>query len=342
MTLTTQIPSGLIDGSPSLDHISSESHPERDVTYAGLCRTLALNQYQKAKRLYAKVDELTGKSYSDRLDQCRSGAWFVYNTETREVRVRSSHCHLRFCPMCNKAKRALIQENLLPVLESAPNLRFMTLTLKHSYNDLGAQIDALLESWARLRRHKEFRRMVRGGVFFVQITRNKEAEQWHPHLHILLTGVYFPHATLKNLWFTASKGSSIVDIRKAIDREKSCEYVARYATQCADLLPLSDDEGVSLIRSVRGRKLAGTFGSFRGVRLTFKKPDGPDNWTPVQSFVAVIVGRTKMSELQILYNCWLNRQPLPPDWCMPSEDTEPTTNPDDRVPEPIRYLFPPW
>lgn len=339
MTSSMQIPAGLIDGSPSLDTQPSESHPTGIMPYDEVCRTLVRPAYVRAGLAYDLADESRPRKRSERLAACRSGAWFVVHTETREVRVRSEYCGLRWCPMCQKLKRHIITENVAEWIQKQNQVRLITLTLKHSHNDLTPQINHLMESWSRLRRHKAWREHCTGGIFFLQITRNAEKGEWHPHLHILATGSYLAHGTLKVLWAQASRGSSICDIRKAYKPSECVKYVARYATCPADLCAMGLSEAVEVILACDGRKVAGTFGSARGCRLSYKKPEGPDQFKLVCSFMHGQIGATHDESYRELWQCWMNKTPLPITWCAVDEVDMTATPPPESIEEPIRYLW---
>ncbi len=339
MTSLPQIPIQTPDLPPSLDHIPSESRSKPVMNYAEVCRRLVSDQFYRAMAAYDLADESRPRKRTERLGDCRSGAWFVVHSETREVRVRSSHCGLRWCPMCQKLKRKIITENVGNWIKAQKTCRLVTLTFKHSQNTLESQLTSLLEAWRRLRRLKVWKEHMTGGIFFVQITFNPDRQEWHPHLHILTTGSYLAHGTLKVLWAEASRGSSICDIRKAVDPDKCVDYVARYATSAASLTAMPCDRAAECIRACDGRKLAGTFGSARGVRLCWHRPDEPDKWKMLTRFTHAQICSLRDLAYAELWQCWMNNKPLPIEWIPPDEEKDEPPVIASAVEEPIRYLW---
>lgn len=184
------------------------------------------------------------------------------------VCLAGSGCHDRFCLPCANSRSRLIARRVLAKL-GGQRSRFLTLTLRTGNEPLADSLDELYRSFAALRRSPDWLRCVDGGVAFLEIKWSPQGRRWHPHLHCLIQGRYFPHAIIKARWLKITRGSSVVDIRDVKSDVGAARYVTKYAskpfnstfTHETDLL----DEAVL---ALRGRRLALTFGTWRGYRLT--------------------------------------------------------------------------
>jgi len=117
----------------------------------------------------------------------------------------------------------------------ADGLRFLTLTLKHSDAPLRDQLDRLYRCYRELRRHPSYRAHVWGGIATLEVERNAETGQFHPHLHILIDGTYWPHPSLKAAWHQVTGDSFIAHIKAVPSRLKIARYIAKYASKPAKL-----------------------------------------------------------------------------------------------------------
>ena len=226
--------------------------------------------------------ESTGTSSGrlSRWDQCGENAWVLRHPEqANRYRIAASYCHDRFCRPCSNTRSNLAAQNLIRRLGSA-QLRFVTLTLKSTVEDLCSLVDKLYRSFRRLRTHKIWNAKVDGGAAFLEVKWNEGSRRWHPHLHLIVEGRYLPQALLKDAWRKVTGNSTIVDIRPIPNGRSAARYVTKYASK-----PLSNtflnrpDKLQEAIAALRGTRLALTFGTWRGFRL-FQQP-------PREEWVAV-------------------------------------------------------
>lgn len=242
------------------------------------------NQIEAARRVLV---ELTDDAADNRLrsfDGCRSVAWFVRHRETGKIRVASSRCGLRWCPLCIRSRRYILTKSVGSWLKRLDKPKFLTLTLKHSSAPLSEQIDSLYHFFKEFKRRKFFKKRLLGGVWFFQVKKSDTDGLWHPHLHILFEGRFLPHAEVSKIWSEITHGSSVVDIRAVNNPKKAADYVARYASAPADLSSLCVSDGVELVESLHNRRIVGTFGTGKVVKLTAEKPEDSEQWQKVGSF----------------------------------------------------------
>ena len=256
---------------------------------------------------------LPGKNPEKRLknyDMCKTTAWFVRHTETGDLKVVSSSCKLRWCPLCSNAKKYHLAAQVSEWLEGVDKPKFLTLTLKHSENPLTDQIDMLYQSFRKLRLFNEYKKKIKGGVWFFQIKKSKSDGLWHPHLHCVMDSDFLEHAKLWKAWLSITLTSKVVDIQAVSDPGDVAEYVARYAARPSDLAELELGDQLELVTSLHGRRLVGTWGTARVVSLTPSKPQDSDSWKNVGSWWLVSTMYGEDERATKIWKCFKLGKPI--------------------------------
>ena len=100
-------------------------------------------------------------------------------------------CHHRLCPICavRKARATAAQAQTCVTLlrEKHPTARIMLLTLTQKSvpaEELGAEIDRLLEAWKHIRYAREVRRDMVAWARTIEVTVSSEG--YHPHIHAII------------------------------------------------------------------------------------------------------------------------------------------------------------
>ena len=231
--------------------------------------------------------ERANKNFSlDRLDSCRSRAFFVRQISTGKVRVQSRSCHVRFCPLCSAARSSTIRVNTEAWLKKQKFPKFITLTLKHTEDCLTWQIGRLYDSFKQLRRLKLFKKNVTGGIWFFELILTKK-DEWHPHLHIAIAGKYIPQKKLSQEWERITTDSPIVDIRMIKDAKIAANYISKYAVKPIQLHKLSDERIDDVFFALKKRRLCGTWGEAKQARLTAKPVIDRNDWEMIGSWNVV-------------------------------------------------------
>lgn len=133
--------------------------------------------------------------YAERLDHCSNTLEFDLKTDevgSAVFKLKSARfCRVRFCPTCQWRRTMKWQAKMFQALpkisEAYPTHRwlFLTLTVKNcELDDLRSQIIHMNKSFVRLSQLKQFPAI--GWVKSVEVTRNSETNQAHPHIHAML------------------------------------------------------------------------------------------------------------------------------------------------------------
>lgn len=310
-------------------------------SYAKHIRAPLKERFDAVKRVYHATDKRDEKKREMYLNACGSNAYFVVDKESREVRVAASRCGLRWCPTCQRHKQSFITQEVQDWISGVELPKFLTLTLKHSDDPLEDQIRRLYECFQKLRKWKRFQAYVYGGVWFFQVKRSKESGQWHPHLHILLCSEYMPHERISSMWLECTGDSDIVDIRAVKSPQQVASYVARYATNPAELETMSEADAIEVFDALHSRRLYGKFGIASALRFTPPKLSDLHNYLVLCPFGEAIADRGVKPIMMEIYQAWITGEPLADDidlsWFEPSP-VDDDGAPDDAFEyEPVRF-----
>lgn len=290
---------------PSSVHtIETSEHPSLPSSYRAFQIGKIPELYDKAEQLYSAVDSIDYTDYIGRLESCRSRSWFARHKDSGKVRVFTTTCKLRWCPMCVAARRAWLQGSIGEWLKGIEQPKFLTLTVRHVGLPLSLQIKNLYTYFKNLRRSSFWRRKVAGGVWFFQLKKSDTDELWHPHLHCVLDSDYMLHETLSALWNDITHGSPIVDIKIVRNPEKSADYVARYATAPANLIHLDTNDAVDCFRSLHGKRICGKFGTAEVIHLRPPKCDDKDSWQHVGNWSTVSQLADSNDDAALILKAW--------------------------------------
>lgn len=122
-----------------------------------------------------------------------------------------------------------------------------------------------------MRRRRDWRHHVTGGVYTIEITLNDQTGQWHPHLHAIIDGSFYAHRDLLRTWENVVGAHAGVDIRAVRGVRKLANYLACYVAKSCDLNDLGHHQLAEWAIETHGLRLAQTFG-----RLQACKPQTAD------------------------------------------------------------------
>lgn len=260
---------------------------------------------RQRKKVWQALQEAAVSDHRLGAFACCGSSCFVLRSRTdpEVVKVAASCCHDRFCLPCAAARSATIAAHVLPYVVGKQT-RFVTLTLKHNDAGLAANIDRLYDSFKKLRKHPLWRRSQRGGVAFLEIKRSRDRQSWHPHFHVLTQGKWIDGAKLATLWREITRDSFIVDVRFVAGIKPVLQYVTKYASKPFDpSLFENNDVLVEAILALKSRRMALTFGNWKGLLLT-QRPE-VELWENLGTLEDVLRKAAKRDEeaIRIIERC---------------------------------------
>ncbi len=278
-------------------------------TYRGYLTIKSQKEWWATEELYHDLKFQGEANHVQDLYYCRSTAFFVRHIETHELRIRSNACHLRWCPLCAASKSSHQKKAVMVWARTCSGLKLMTLTLKHTAAPLTHQIKNLYRCFALFRKDKAIAKLIRGAVWFIQIKLSEKDNRWHPHVHLIIDSDYIPHNQLVTIWRRITITSKIVDIRAVWNPAYAAAYVGRYAARPASLNLLRREERVELALALRGRRLAGTWGTARVVKLTAPKRTDKADWHPLGTWEAIMANKSTDPVSRAIFDAWRSGKP---------------------------------
>jgi len=197
-------------------------------------------------------------------------------------------CNDRMCPMCAMRKSRAIAAQamaILPgILAAAPGrvAVLVTLTIKNVPSDeLEGAIQALLDAWTAMRMRSIVRFHTPAWARSIEVTRNPDTGDWHPHVHIIAV-VDDPELVKPGPWKAAWQAAAdlsytpVIDARQ-VKSKKGVYEISKYISKLSVLLdlPLGEayDSILKLQDVVHGRQLRAFGGEWQKARRLAKMVD---------------------------------------------------------------------
>jgi hypothetical protein len=223
------------------------------------------------------------------LSACGHTARLYLDLQSDTVRTLIHRCKNRICPWCTHHRTAKAMKQILRIMSTMTAPRTIVLTPRSTPASLHAQITAMRHAFARLRRNKQFRSFVRGGVYAVEVTWNPRKSTWHPHLHLIVDGNFFPQRLLSSLWSKATAGSDIVWVHKVDRAESAAIELAGYIGKPPKVKEMPAAALREYAGATRGIRMLQTFGNCKSQ----KADDGDEKFSPPPDSGTISVNRIR-------------------------------------------------
>jgi hypothetical protein len=271
-----------------------------------------VSRYGEAKARALDVAEYIGLAgtpvtfatrLAGRVRACGDYLAFRHYTTIDQVRLHAAYLcrkHL-LCPLCAIRRGSKALQAYLPryeaVIASRADLRpfLVTLTVKDG-PDLAERFkhlhDAQRELWKRRQRGRgAVLDGVEAAVWSYEVKRGQGSGLWHPHLHMVAMARQAPdELQLAAEWRNITGDSFIVDVRPIDQADPASGFleVFKYALKFSDMQPADTWDAFTVLR---GRRLVGSAGLFRGIEIPEQLTDEPlDDLPFVELFYRYIRG----------------------------------------------------
>lgn len=252
-----------------------------------------IDRYGKAKLGALDVGEYMAKmpehqAVARRVLSCGDYLIFRHYFTIDKVKLHGASLCMKhlLCPLCaiRRGAKALAAylERWDVIKEKNPLLRpyLVTLTVKDG-PDLGERFKHLFKAQHELwkRKHRGLGSVldgVVGAVWSYEVKRGAGSGSWHPHLHMIALAENMPdQAALSLEWKDITGDSFIVDVRP-VDQEDPVSgfiEVFKYAVKFSEQPP---EDTLQAWLTLRGKRLLGSAGCFRGVVVPESLLDDPE------------------------------------------------------------------
>lgn len=297
----------------SLEDIETSLIPESTSAFVRTLRHNSKGEWESVLGLYRRTGDGPGTAKWQNLNDCHTRMYFAVEAETGKVSVWGSGCKQRWCPICATIRARGIAFRAVNWLRTLREPKFLTLTLQHSGRPLNLQIDKLYHAFSRLRSRVWWKRSVRQGIWFSQVTYNPETETWHPHLHCVIDMAFVRQAKISESWLTVTGDSKVVDIRRVRDSHSLSRYVSRYVSRPQLLSALPQRKQPELYSAYHGRRLCGYFGAANQTNPLADEKVDRTRYLVLGTYDEVIAMSRVESRYREVVESWLFDQSLPQD-----------------------------
>ena len=247
-------------------------------------RTVNLAKYLKGKD---KIEE----NFFKRLNNCYDYLLFKDYTNLNKIKLGATHsCQVHLlCPMCaivRAAKQVQLYEAKFKELKRKnPKLSiyYVVLTVKNG-TDLSERYNHLEKSLKKLTARRRDALVakkgskskkyalnsvfanVSAGAYSIEVKKGENSKEWHPHANLLLLSEdRILESEIKAEWKKITKDSKIAYCQVKDDDDKTVFVeIFKYALKFSEM---GFDDNFTAWDSLRGRRLMGTFGDFRGLDI---------------------------------------------------------------------------
>lgn len=176
-------------------------------------------------------------------------------------------CSVRLCPWEARKRSARAIRRYERVIRTMKNPQYFVLSRRNcSHDELASNVDALFESFERLRHSVFWTRSVDGAFVSLEATFDEDSITWHPHLNVLIDGSPIDQEDLARAWRKAARDQGLIVPHIERVKADSCERVMRYMTKPQDFLYVPEAVDVFLHATGRAR-LMRSYGCFFGLKL---------------------------------------------------------------------------
>lgn len=211
---------------------------------------------------------------ADNVSTCSDILEFVEKSDGTLRLARTWFCKNKLCAICNwrRALKYSYQSSRIidKAIQEYPKARFLflTLTIKNmSAESLSDDIAKMSQGFNRLFKYKKVDKNIIGFVRSLEVTRNHDTEEYHPHFHVLLmvkptyfknSENYIPQTEWIELWKKAMQldYDPVVNIKAVKSTEekeidKAVKETAKYPIKPFDVD--TDNEGQELSEEIKLR-----------------------------------------------------------------------------------------
>lgn len=242
--------------------------------------------HEQARRASALLNQgsRTDSDFDWRMSQraklvnCCRQAQVCGSMETGDVGMAEQCCKSRVCVRCSRKRALRHTARAATCISAMDSPRLITLTMQHSHLPLVAQLSFLRNYFKLLRATATWRARVTGGFYTIEMTYNREREEWHPHIHAVVDGSYFPEQLLRDTWCAITNGSKVVDVSKVNSARAAARYMAQYIAKSSDVDHLPESKIPDWARAVAAARMIAAFGTSRGVKFELPPRSRPQDW----------------------------------------------------------------
>lgn len=232
-----------------------------------------------------------GENQMDLVENCNTFLSFVTDKTLEKKKLyKANPCKNRFCPICawRKARKDALGLSLMMQYiqqEESKSFIFLTLTTPNvTAEHLESEIKAYNHSFQKMFKRKRVNSIAKGYVRKLEITYNKERDDYNPHFHVLIavnrsyfkdTKSYISQKEWLNLWRDVTDMPEITQVKVQKIRQnnnKELYEMAKYSGKDSDYL-INQKVFDAFYKSLKGKQILVYSGLFKEARKKLKDGD---------------------------------------------------------------------
>lgn len=232
-----------------------------------------------------------GENQMDLVEDCNTFLSFVADkTLEKQKLYKANSCKNRFCPVCawRKARKDALGLSLMMQYikqQEKKEFIFLTLTTPNVMSDeLENEIKRYNNSFRKLIKRKKVGSVIKGYVRKLEITYNKERDDYNPHFHVLIAvnksyftdkRYYISQQEWLDLWRDVTGISEITQVQVQKIRQnnnKELYEMAKYSGKDSDYL-INQKVFDAFYKSLKGKQVLVYSGLFKEAKKKLKNGD---------------------------------------------------------------------
>ena len=254
-----------------------------------------MEKYTEKKRrnqVFQKfIERHVKEGQMDLIRECNTFLSFVADKTLEKQKLHKSNlCKNRFCPVCawRKARKdALGLSLMMQYIKQKEDKQFIFLTLTTpnvTAEHLESEIKAYNHSFQKMFKRKKVISATKGYVRKLEITYNKERDDYNPHFHVLIAvnksyftdkRYYISQKEWLNLWRDVTGNPDITQVhvqRVKQNNQKELYEMAKYTGKDSDYLS-NQKVFDTYYKSLKGKQVLVYSGLFKEARKKLKDGD---------------------------------------------------------------------
>lgn len=252
-----------------------------------------ISKYQPKKKqnlkIYEFIEQRLSEGGRELFKECSTFNQFIATCDKEKSKlIASNPCKNRFCPICawrkackDALKIAMMMEAIK--LEEKKEFLFLTLTTPNIQGDVVKnEIDRFNKAFHKLFKRRNVTRSIKGYIRKLEMTYNKERDDYNPHFHVLLcvnksyftdTKSYISQKEWLSMWREVTDLPEITQVHiqkvQLIREGNAVNEIAKYSAKDYEMVTNQDVFDIFYL-ALKGRQLITFNGLFKEYALKYE------------------------------------------------------------------------
>lgn len=241
-------------------------------------------------RIYEFIEKKLSESGRELFRSCSTFNQFITTEDKQSLKlIHSNPCKHRFCPICawRKARKDAMKISIMMEaikVEEKKEFLFLTLTTPNIKADMvRSEIDRFNKAFNKLFKRRKIERPIKGYIRKLEMTYNKERDDYNPHFHVLLCvnksyftdkRYYIPQKEWLEMWREVTDLPEITQVHiqkvQLIKGGNAVAEIAKYSAKDYEMATSQDVFDV-FYSALKGRQLIVYGGLLKEYALKYEK-----------------------------------------------------------------------